>query len=75
MDRDRQDASFQGWAGSEATMESQCSDDSLPDASLAKKPDHCAEVNGRDTKDTKWAEEKGSETELSKEVCMMHLTN
>lgn len=48
-------------------MESQCSDDSLLDASLAKMPDHCAEAKGRDTKDTKGAEEKGSETEMSKE--------
>lgn len=75
MDTDRQDTSFQSWAGSEGTMGSQCSDESLPNASPAKKPGHCAEADGRDTKDTKGTEEKDSETEMSKEVCMMRPTN
>lgn len=48
-------------------MGSQCSDESLPNASPAKKPGHCAEADGRDTKDTKGTEEKDSETEMSKE--------
>ncbi|KAI1113711.1 hypothetical protein F5Y14DRAFT_417032 [Nemania sp. NC0429] len=72
MDADRQDAPFRSWLGSETSIVSQSSsDDSQTEgASLAEEPDHHAEANanGRDTKDAKGREERGSsetETEVS----------